>query len=77
MAEYTVPGEGDPKMVARRRLLKALTNDHAETCLSDVFFDAHSQEDWGYDCDDLAAILLPILQDAFIHRGLSFDGGDT
>lgn len=61
---------------ARRRVLAALAaGEHAEARLSDVIYDAHDysvhevhggfefdgENDHGYDPDELAAVLLPIL----------------
>ena len=51
--------------VARQRIEKALASGGAALArLSDVFYDAKTDEDdnYGYDCDDLAAVLFDRLK---------------
>ncbi len=58
---------------AERRMRVAMTSgDAAEARLSDVFYDAND-DDYGYDCDDLAAVLLPML---LLHIGSPADQPD-
>ena len=56
------------------RVLEALHSDHPTIQLSDVFFDAKAcdlrdpLEDYGYDCDDLADLLHPVLESFFARQ---------
>ena len=64
----------DRQQVARQKINKAVQHRHPVIALSDVFYDgAHDRttqvdeegdkfiEEFGYDCDDLAAVLLPLI----------------
>lgn len=57
--------------LARKRIHAALADENPECRLSDVFYDSNDRDakgfmdDHGFDCDDLAALLLPILQEHF------------
>lgn len=64
------------RQAALDRVLEAIHSDRPAIRLSDVIFDAKSDyndetkewEDFGFDCDDLADVLLPVLQAFFVRQ---------